>query len=128
MARILLVEDNPHNRAVFETVLRSRGHAVEVAIDGKAALDALAGPPPDLVLLDLSLPRVDGWTVVRTIRGNTDPVRSGLPVIALTAHAMRGDRERALEAGCDVYVSKPVSPRELARIVSQTLQERRNAA
>lgn len=128
MAKILLVEDNQHNRAVFETVLKSRGHAVEVAVDGKAALDALAVSVPDLVLLDLSLPFVDGWTVVRTIRGSTDPARSRLPVIALTAHAMRGDRERALEAGCDAYVSKPVSPRELARIVSQMLEERRSAA
>jgi two-component system cell cycle response regulator DivK len=127
MATILLVEDNPHNRAVFETVLRSRGHVVEVAVDGKAALDALAGPQPDLVLLDLSLPCVDGWTVVRTIRGNTDPRRAGLPVIALTAHAMRGDRERALEAGCDAYVSKPVSPRELARIVGEMLEQRKAA-
>lgn len=128
MATILLVGDNPHNRAVFETTLRSRGHTVEVAVDGKDALDALARKPPDLVLLDLSLPRVDGWTVVRTIRGNTDPARAGLPVIALTAHAMRGDRERALEAGCDAYVSKPVSPRELAGIVTRMLQERRSAA
>ncbi len=128
MATILLVEDNPHNRAVFETTLRNRGYTVAVAVDGKEALDALAGKPPDLVLLDLSLPRVDGWTVVGTSRGNTDRVRAGLPVIALTAHAMRGDRERALEAGCDAYVSKPVSPRELAGIVTRMLEERRRAA
>jgi CheY-like chemotaxis protein len=128
MAKILLVEDNPHNRALFETLLSSRGHEVEIAVDGKEALDILAGPAPDLVLLDLSLPKVDGWTVARTIRGNADPRRAGIPVVALTAHAMRGDRDRALEAGCDAYVSKPVSPRELARIVDKTLERARTAA
>ena len=128
MAKILLVEDNPHNRALFVTLLESRKHEVEVAVDGKEALDMLTGPLYDLVLLDLSLPKVDGWTVARTIRGNADPARAGVPVLALTAHAMRGDRDRALEAGCDGYVSKPVSPRELARIVHKTLERARKAA
>lgn len=116
MAKILLVEDNPHNRTVFETALRSRGHEITVAEDGQAALDALGGFTPDLVLLDLSLPKVDGWTVARAIRA--DPSRSAIPVVALTAHAMKGDRERALEAGCSGYISKPVSPRELVRTVA----------
>lgn len=121
MAKILLVEDNKHNQLMFEKTLRGRGHSVELAPDGRAALDWLSAHVPDLVLLDLSLPKVDGWTVVRTLRGSTDAARAGLYVIALTAHAMKGDRERALQAGCDAYVSKPVSPRELARIVDETL-------
>lgn len=120
MAKILLVEDNPHNRTVFETALRSRGHELTVAEDGQAALDALGTFTPDLVLLDLSLPKVDGWTVARTIR--TDPSRANIPVVALTAHAMKGDRERALEAGCSGYISKPVSPRELLRTVASLVK------
>lgn len=117
MAKILLVEDNQHNRMVFETALRSRGYELVVAEDGQKALDLLETVIPDLILLDLSLPKVDGWTVARTIRSSHDPKRARLPIVALTAHAMKGDRERALAAGCDDYVSKPVSPRQLARTV-----------
>ena len=117
MSNILLVEDNPNNRAVFEMALRSRGHHVVVATDGQAALDALDDFTPEIILLDLSLPKIDGWTVAKTIR--SDPARASIPIVALTAHAMKGDRERALAAGCDTYVSKPVSPRELARTVAR---------
>lgn len=128
MANILLVEDNIHNRTVFETVLRSRGHEVTTAEDGAEALVKLKSLIPDLILLDLSLPKVDGWTVARTIRSDPDPRRADLPIIALTAHAMKGDRERALEAGCDGYISKPVSPRELARTVAETIEQLKKAA
>ena len=128
MATILLIEDNVHNRTVFSTVLRSRGHEVICAEDGEAGLEALAKTVPDLVLLDLSLPRMDGWTVARSIREHPDSARSNLTVIALTAHAMKGDRERALEAGCDGYISKPVSPRELARTVAERLADGRAVA
>jgi len=119
MANILLVEDNIHNRTVFETALRSRGHELTIAEDGQRALEILESFVPDLVLLDLSLPKIDGWTVARTIRACPDPRKSKLLIVALTAHAMKGDRERALAAGCDGYVSKPVSPRQLARTVSE---------
>jgi two-component system, cell cycle response regulator DivK len=120
MAKILLVEDNLHNRNVFCTALRSRGHELTVAEDGRRALELLGSFVPDLVLLDLSLPEVDGWTVARTLRA--DPETSRIPVVALTAHAMKGDRERALEAGCDGYISKPVSPRELVRTVARLVE------
>jgi len=118
MKKILLVEDNLHNRTVFETALRSHGYDLLIAEDGERALQVVGTYLPDLVLLDLSLPKVDGWTVARTIRANANPQVSSLPIVALTAHAMKGDRERALEAGCNDYISKPVSPRQLARTVA----------
>jgi|SRR5690606_15324718 len=117
MAKILLVEDNAHNRTVFETALRQRGFELVIAEDGARALELVATTEPDLVLLDLSLPKVDGWTVARRIRADSNPRVASLPIVALTAHAMKGDRERALAAGCNEYVSKPVSPRQLARTV-----------
>lgn len=118
MLKILLVEDNLHNRTVFETALRSRGYELIIAEDGERALERIEDSDPDLVLLDLSLPKMDGWTVARTIRANSNPRLASLPIVALTAHAMKGDRERALAAGCNDYVSKPVSPRQLARTVA----------
>lgn len=122
MAKILLVEDNPHNRTVFGTALSARGHELVLAEDGQQALDLLKTFVPDLVLLDLSLPKIDGWDVARWIRSHDDPARATLPIIALTAHAMKGDRERALAAGCNSYVSKPVSPRQLARTVADVVK------
>jgi CheY-like chemotaxis protein len=121
MARIVLVEDNPHNQAVFMAALRRLPHAVELIADGAAAIASATADPPDLMLLDLSLPQVDGWTVVRALRGADDPRLKSLTIVALTAHAMKGDRERAIDAGCDAYLSKPVSPRELIRRVEELL-------
>ena len=125
MAKILLVEDNRHNQNLFTTALRHFGHDVTLAEDGDAALRAVSEARPELVLLDLSIPKIDGWTVARTLR--EDPSTADLPILALTAHAMKGDRERALEAGCSAYLSKPVSPRELRRRVEQLLAATRAA-
>ena len=112
--KILLVEDNELNRDMLRRRLERRGYAVAEAVDGLAGLAAAKASPPDLVLMDLRLPDVDGREVTRRLR--SDPVTARVPVIALTAHAMEGDREAALEAGCDDYDTKPV---DLARLVGK---------
>ena len=106
MARVLLVEDNEANRDMRCRRLQRRGFEVAVAADGAEGLEKARSIVPDLVLLDLSLPVLDGWAVARILK--TDAATSSIPVIALTAHAMAGDRERALAAGCDDFATKPV--------------------
>ncbi len=106
MARILLVEDNEMNRDMLSRRLRRRGHDVIVAVDGLEGVLRAKDDAPDIVLMDLSLPEVDGWEATRRIKA--DAATAKVPVIALTAHAMRGDRERALEAGANDYDTKPV--------------------
>jgi CheY-like chemotaxis protein len=106
MAKILLVEDNDFSRDMLSRRLTRRGHAVVMALDGVQALESAARERPDLILLDMSLPALDGWEVARRLK--RDAVLRCIPVIALTAHAMSGDRERALEAGCDAFDTKPV--------------------
>ena len=113
MTRILLVEDNDMNRDMLGRRLRRLGYDVDEAVDGIEALDA-ASRGPDLVLMDLSLPKLDGWEVTRRLKSN-DATR-GIPVIALTAHVMAGDRERALQAGCDEFETKPV---EFSRLIGK---------
>jgi two-component system cell cycle response regulator DivK len=114
MVKILLVEDNELNRDMLSRRLARRGYEVVIAIDGQQGIDRAASDNPDLILMDLSLPVIDGWAATRQIKGN--PGTGQIPVIALTAHAMAGDRERALEAGCDDYDSKPV---ELDRLIGK---------
>ena len=111
MPRLLLVEDNEESRDGLSRHLRRRGFEVVVAADGRQGLDAAKGQSPDLVLMDMSLPVLDGWEATRQLKA--DPQTRHIPVIALTAHAMAGDRERALAAGCDEYDTKPV---EFARL------------
>jgi CheY-like chemotaxis protein len=114
MSRILLVEDNEMNRDMLSRRLVRHGHDVMVAVDGQQAVDLVLADAPDLVLMDLSLPVIDGWEATRRIRAQE---RGTLPIIALTAHAMAGDREKALEAGCDDFDTKPVDlPRLLGKI------------
>jgi two-component system, cell cycle response regulator DivK len=105
-SRILLVEDNEMNRDMLSRRLGRRGYAVALAVDGQEGLERVQADLPDLVLLDMDLPRVDGWEVARRLKAS--PSTSAIPIIALTAHAMVGDRDRALEAGCDDYDTKPV--------------------
>lgn len=111
---ILLVEDNEMNRDMLSRRLARRGHAVRIAVDGAAAVQAAVQQPPALVLMDLSLPVLDGWEATRRIKA--DARTRHVPVIALTAHAMPGDRERALAAGCDDFDTKPV---DLARLLAK---------
>ncbi len=115
MAKILLVEDNEMNRDMLSRRLQRRGYEVVLAVDGPSGVQAAQTDTPDLVLMDMSLPVVDGWEAARLLK--SDPATKHVPIIALTAHAMSGDREKALEAGCDDYDTKPVElPRLLEKI------------
>ena len=114
MPKILLVEDNEMNRDMLSRRLIRRGYEVVMAVDGCAGVEMAHSEAPDLILMDMSLPVVDGWTATRQIKD--DPATSQVPIIALTAHAMAGDREKALEAGCDDYDSKPI---EFDRLVEK---------
>jgi two-component system, cell cycle response regulator DivK len=115
MAKILLVEDNEMNRDMLSRRLERRGHEVLVAVDGAQGLEVALRELPGLILMDMSLPVLDGWEATRRLKA--DAVTSGIPVIALTAHAMSEDRERALAAGCDDYDTKPVEfPRLIGKI------------
>jgi CheY-like chemotaxis protein len=117
VARILLVEDNEMNRDMLSRRLVRNGHAVLLATDGQMAVEMARAEQPDVVLMDLSLPVIDGWEATRRLRA--DPATAGLRVIALTSHAMAGDRERALAAGCDDYDTKPLDlPRLLGKIAA----------
>src|SRR5512141_1203126 len=106
MSRILLVEDDENNRDMLSRRLLRRGYEVLIAVDGEAGVRMAATERPDLILMDMSLPTVDGWEATRRIKGLTET--GSLPVIALTAHVMAGDRDKAIEAGCDDYDSKPI--------------------
>ncbi len=117
--RILVVEDNRDNMTLIVDVLLSLDYIALQATDGEAGLEMVKTEKPDLVLMDLSLPKMDGWTATSHIKA--DSSTSHIPVIALTAHAMVGDRERALEAGCDDYISKPINLKELVAMLSQHL-------
>jgi two-component system, cell cycle response regulator DivK len=117
MARILLVEDNELNRDMLQRRLGRKGHEVTVAIDGRQGLSLAQAGAFDLILMDMSLPELDGWETTRQLRA--DQRTRTTPIIALTAHAMAGDREKALEAGCDDYDSKPIEfPRLIGKIDS----------
>jgi CheY-like chemotaxis protein len=106
MPKILLVEDNEANRDMLARRLERRGYQVAVAVDGGAGVAMALSEAPDLILMDMSLPTLDGWEATRQLKSS--PTTGSIPIIALTAHAMSGDRERALESGCDDYDTKPV--------------------
>lgn len=110
--RVLVVEDNLDNMTLISDVLLSLGYDPLIAKDGEEGIRLASAEKPDLILMDLSLPKMDGWTATRHLKA--DPDVKHIPVIALTAHAMLGDRDRALAAGCDDYISKPISLRELS--------------
>jgi two-component system cell cycle response regulator DivK len=114
MAKILLVEDNEMNRDMLSRRLTKRGYDVTMAVDGQEGVDSAVAHQPDLILLDMSLPVLDGWTAARMLKA--DPATAVIPIIALTAHALAGDREKAIEAGCEDYDTKPV---DLARLIEK---------
>src|SRR5215207_10332740 len=125
MPRILLVEDNEMNRDMLSRRLARKKYEVLVAVDGGEGVKMAGSEAPDLILMDMSLPVVDGWEATRQLKAS--PETKAIPIIALTAHAMSGDREKAMGAGCDDYDSKPIEfPRLLAKM--ETLLEDKKAA
>lgn len=114
MLKILLIEDNETNRDMLSRRLARRGYEVIIAVDGAEGLAMAQSEVPDLILMDMSLPVIDGWEATRQLKASANT--SAIPIVALTAHAMAGDRDRALKAGCDEYETKPV---EFQRLLSK---------
>ena len=115
MAKILIVEDNEMNRDMLSRRLERRGYTIAIAVDGGAGVEKARTEAPDLILMDVSLPVMDGWEASRRIKG--DPATAAIPIIALTAHAMTSDRDKSIKAGCNDYDTKPVElPRLLGKI------------
>ncbi len=114
MPKILLIEDNEMNRDMLSRRLKRRGYEVLIAVDGAKGIEMTNSETPDLILMDMSLPIMDGWEATRKIKA--DPATKSIPVIALTAHAMSGDRQKALSAGCDDYDTKPI---DLSRLLNK---------
>jgi len=118
--KILVVEDNQDNRELVVKVLKINGYKVIEAVDGEEALEKTKTENPDLILMDLFIPKIDGYEVTRRLKSDRD--LRGIPVIALTAHAMKGDMEKALAAGCDGYIPKPIDVRELPKQIEYFLK------
>lgn len=120
---ILLVEDNADNRDIYTTILRHHGYQVAEATDGETGVRLARELGPAVILMDVTMPGMDGWEATRLIKA--DPATAAIPVVALTAHAMAEDRRRAVEAGCDAYLSKPVEP---SRVVEEVRRQVERAA
>jgi CheY-like chemotaxis protein len=121
-ARILIVDDNPVNLRLAASVLELEGHAVALAADAEQAQELLKGEAPDLILMDIALPGMDGLSLTRKLKA--DERLRHVPVVALTAFAMKGDEAKAYEAGCDGYITKPIDTRALPRQVDDVLRRR----
>ncbi len=121
MSKILIAEDNPVNRELLRELLEMRGHTVAEACDGEEALGMMEQSQPDLVLLDIGMPLLDGFGVIRKIREN--PRFASMPVVAVTAYAMQGDREKILSSKFDGYLSKPVDARSLVQELDRVLSQ-----
>ena len=119
MAKILLVEDNEMNRDMLSRRLTKKGHDVVIAVDGQQGVDMATAESPDIILLDMSLPVMDGWEAAKRLKA--DATTSSIPIIALTAHAMAGDREKCIEAGADDYDTKPVDFKRLLGKINDLL-------
>lgn len=116
---ILLVEDNEDNRIVYSTILRHFGYEVEEALNGEEGIDRARTVAPDLILMDISIPIIDGWAATQILKA--DPKTKHIPIIALTAHALSSDRQKAIEVGCDGYLAKPCEPRAVVAEVEKFL-------
>jgi two-component system cell cycle response regulator DivK len=120
-ARILYIEDNPENRLLVRRILEVEGYVVLEATDGPAGLEMAVQLQPDLILLDINLPEIDGYDLARRFRDT--PSLGGVPILALTANVMQGDRERTLDAGCDGYIQKPIDVDKLPQQVRRALRK-----
>jgi len=121
--KVLIVEDNPQNMKLLEMLLRAKDYILLKAYDGEEALAMAIREQPDLIVMDMQLPKMSGLEVTKQLRQM--PVFGHTPIIALTAYAMRGDKEQFMEAGCNAYLSKPINTRELPVIIDRMLQEHR---
>ena len=120
MPKILLVEDNELNRDMLSRRLKRRDYDVEMAVDGQEGIDLTRSLMPDLILMDMSLPIIDGWTATGILK--SDSSTSHIPIIALTAHAMEGERQKCLEAGCDDFDTKPIEFKRLLEKINHWLE------
>src|SRR3954469_15382587 len=118
---VLLVEDNEDNLVIYSTILRYSGYTVLEARDGQAGIDTAQREHPAIILMDVSIPLIDGWEATRRLKA--DPATAGIPIIALTAHALASDQQKAVDAGCDGYIPKPAEPRVVLAAVRQHLGE-----
>ena len=120
--KILIVEDSPPNMRLIEMTLRLKGYELIEAIDGEEAPNMVIREKPDLIIMDLNLPKVSGLEVTKRLRQM--PAFNHIPIIAVTAHAMKGDKEKIIEAGCDAYLPKPINTHQLPRVVAEMLRQR----
>jgi len=120
--KILIVEDNPPNMRLMEMTLRLKGYELLQATDGEEALNMAIREKPDLIIMDLNLPKVSGLEVTKRLRQM--PAFNHTPIIAVTAHAMKGDKEKIIEVGCDAYLPKPINTHQLPRVVAEMLRQR----
>ncbi len=116
---VLLVEDNEDNRIVYSTILKHFGYEVSEALNGEEGISKARFQQPDLILMDISIPVIDGWEATQVLKH--DPATKHIPIIALTAHALASDREKAMEVGCDGYLAKPCEPRAVVAEVKRFL-------
>jgi CheY-like chemotaxis protein len=115
--KVLLVEDNEDNRIVYSTILQHFGYVVMEALNGEEGIAKARAERPDLILMDISIPVIDGWEATQVLK--RDPETRGIPIIALTAHALASDREKAMEVGCDSYLAKPCEPKAVVSEVEK---------
>lgn len=118
---VMVVEDNEKNRKLMRVVLKSKGYAVIEAATGEEALNLLKNQKPDIILMDIQLPGIDGLTLIKQIKA--DAMTKEIPIIAVTAYAMKGDEQKILETGCDAYVSKPINTQELPLIIEKYIKK-----
>lgn len=116
---VLLVEDNEDNRIVYSTILQHDGYRVLTVGDGERGIALAREAKPDLILMDISIPIIDGWEATKTLK--SDPITQGIPIVALTAHALPSDRQNAMDVGCADYIPKPAEPRAVLDVVNRIL-------